>query len=170
MIGGMHLQESKFICREHRRANIKLMNTVSADKAYSHLLIMGDFNLPKIDWDSWSTRSDKDSGKFIECLRDNYLYQHVNEFTRCRKGNEPSILDILITNEEEMIREIKYNDPIGSSDHLVMNFKYQCEKVPNANKEMRLNYRKGDYEKMRENMPTDWRGLLSGSRNVQNFY
>jgi hypothetical protein len=31
------------------------------DKEYSHILIMGDFNYPKINWKQWSSSGDKDA-------------------------------------------------------------------------------------------------------------
>ena len=52
---------------------------------------MGGFNYGKICWNTWSTSSNESSidFKFIECIRDCYLFQHVNKPTRGRfnKGN-----------------------------------------------------------------------------------
>ena len=47
---------------------------------YSHALIMGDFNHPEIDWELQSTGLAQDhySSKFVESVRDNFLYQHIN--------------------------------------------------------------------------------------------
>ena len=59
-----------------------LMRNVSQmDKEYSHILIMGDFNYPKINWKQWTSSGDKDAEAFLECIRDSYPYQHVTEFT-----------------------------------------------------------------------------------------
>ena len=52
------------------------------DKNYSHVLFMGDFNLPCINWNSWTTNLldiNCFENKFIETLRDCYLFQHINE-------------------------------------------------------------------------------------------
>ena len=40
---------------------------------------MGDFNYDKINWETWSTTTNEQSReyKFIECLRDCFLYQHL---------------------------------------------------------------------------------------------
>ena len=51
----------------------------------SEVIIMGDFNYAGIDWET-SNGSNKDDSKFIETLRDNYLYQHVREATRGSKS------------------------------------------------------------------------------------
>jgi len=43
-------------------------------------LMMGDFNYPKISWDTLDC--DSTGTKFRDLLLDNYLYQHVKEPTR----------------------------------------------------------------------------------------
>ena len=50
-----------------------LFMSVSKLKNYTHLLIMGDFNYPDIDWENWSS-NDITSQKFIETVQDAYLF------------------------------------------------------------------------------------------------
>jgi hypothetical protein len=76
---------------------------------FSHLLMMGDFNLPNIDWESWNNKSDnieRQDYKSIQCIQDNFLYQHVNKPTRWRGTDTPHVLDLVFTNEENMIATI----------------------------------------------------------------
>ena len=50
---------------------------------YSHLLIMGDFNYPKIDWQlHYAPCGNSEENNFIACIEDNYLVQHLDELTR----------------------------------------------------------------------------------------
>ena len=49
-----------------------------------------------------------------------YLYQHITKPTRTRQGQEPSILNLVLSNEEGMIQDIEYLSPFGKSDHLVI--------------------------------------------------
>ena len=68
-------------------------------KGNSHLLTTGDFNLTGINWTTWSTQNrneEDEDAKFLEILRDGFLFQHILEPTRARSGNEPSILDLII--------------------------------------------------------------------------
>ena len=46
---------------------------------FSQLILFGDLNFPNIDWTTCSTKSNEDSKdfKFIETVRDCFLYQHV---------------------------------------------------------------------------------------------
>ena len=62
----------------------------------------------------------------METLRDCYFYQHIDKPTRTRVGQEPSILDLVITNEEGMVEGVGYLSPLGKSDHLVISFNFKC--------------------------------------------
>jgi hypothetical protein len=65
-------------------------------KEFSHLLITGDFNFPKIDWKTWTSKRKNGGEKFLEStrIRESYLILHVTEVTRVRDDSESSILDI----------------------------------------------------------------------------
>ena len=54
---------------------------------------------------------------FIESCLENCLYQHVDEITRLRGDDEPSMVDLVFTNEESMVESIEYNSSLGKSDH-----------------------------------------------------
>ena len=103
--------------------------TELADLRPSHLLIGGDLNFNKIDWESLTTHTynSKDiNNLFIECVRDNFLFQHITEPTRQQGTDTPSTLDLIFTNEENMISEISINAPLGNSDHSIVEFKLNC--------------------------------------------
>jgi endonuclease/exonuclease/phosphatase family metal-dependent hydrolase len=99
----------------------------AADAMESHLLIMGDFNWPNIDWETWRSNSespDDPNNLFIETVRDSYLYQHINKPTRGRNSQQPHVLDLLFTNEEGMVSDIEYLSPLGKSDHCIITYKF----------------------------------------------
>ena len=48
------------------------------------------------------------------------------EPTRHRDGNEPGLLDLVFTNEEDMINDLKHNAGLGDSDHECLNFNLNC--------------------------------------------
>ena len=80
----------------------------------SHVLITGDFNYPGIDWDTLQpyAHSTKNT-PFLECVRDSYLWQHVTSPTRGRLGQNPSTLDLILTNEEQMVENLNMLSPLG---------------------------------------------------------
>ena len=73
-------------------------------KKFKHLLIMGAFNFPEVD-----------------CLQDNFLFQEVIFNTRYREGQQPSLLDLVIVNEEHSLLTtlLQSKSPPGKSDHIV---------------------------------------------------
>ena len=84
----------------------RLIKTVCNIKP-SHLVIVGDFNVKEINWVDITFAADEAhmSTKCIECIRDCVLFQHVMEQTRFRYDNVPSLLNLIFTNEENMVRE-----------------------------------------------------------------
>ena len=122
----------------------------------SDILIMGDFNYPNINWNTWASSMDKDSTSFIECIRDCFLWQHIKSPTRGRINNKSHILDLILTKEENKVSQILYESPLGSSDHSVINYRFHCLYNTETEYISRKNYFKGDYTKMKEKMSRDW--------------
>ena len=120
---------------------------------------MGDLNFPDIDWDNWTCKTNNTEDinyKFIECIRDCYLYQHVMEPTRKRGKDNPSTLDLLFSNEEHMISDLEIIAPLGSSDHSILKFNFVCHSK-NQDPKIKVYYNKGDYKSMnRELKSIDW--------------
>ena len=134
-----------------------------SNKKYSHLLCMGDFNLPGIDWISWTTKSPDSNcyeNKFIETVRDCFLFQHISEPTRCRGKDQPHTLDLIFTNEENMVDKICIEAPLGKSDHAIIKFNFIAEKLRNAPQIQTL-YHKGNYDKMCEDLNIEWQNELN---------
>ncbi len=130
----------------------------------SHLLILGDFNLPKIEWNHWESSSQNPEdldNKFLEGLRDAFLYQHINSPTRGRAGNKPSILDLILTNEEGMVSDLEIWSPIGKSDHACLSFWFNCYLINTEKKFTRYMYDKANYEAMRRDLDIDWESELA---------
>ena len=83
LVGGIYRSDSG-----SAENNLKLNELLREISGLStHLLVAGDFNYKEINWDTWSTPSEdlqNNQNLFIECLRDNYLFQHVRKPTRPR--------------------------------------------------------------------------------------
>ena len=131
---------------------------------YSHVLIMGDFNYKDIKWENWSTpgcNESSDEFLFVEALQDSFFHQHIVQPTRVRHGQEPSVLDLVLTNEEGMIENIEYGNPLGKSDHLVLTFEFKCYTKQNTKEKNIQIYAKGKYDLMREELKkVNWEAVL----------
>ena len=74
------------------------------------------------------------SHELLELFRDHYLTQHMLSPTRYRPGQTPHILDLVLTNEEGMVLNLRSHPALGSSEHVVLTFTLRCyaedEQVP----------------------------------------
>ena len=127
----------------------------ACNRRNSHLLIMGDFNYSEIDWKSWTSSAAESHGSSIllNTLQDNFLYQLVDQNTRFRHGQQPSLLDLILVNDDAMIGEIMYGAALGKSDHIVLSFDLMCYiDATDGNSTERFLYHKGEYVKMKEDL------------------
>ena len=94
--------------------------------------------------------------KFLEALRDSYLYQHALEPIRARGTNEPSTIDLILTGEENQLSDLVYLAPLGKSDHSVLSFTFDCYFETETLSE-RYNYAKANFTAMKEHLSeSDW--------------
>jgi len=119
-----------------------------------HFMLIGDFNY---SFRNWPLGSDTDAPtveaqQFVECLDDNFLTQHVTFPTR-----KNAILDLIITDEPDMIQEVSDLGAFGSSDHIALewNLLVRSESVRNA-REI-FDYSKADVAGIRQKLQAiDW--------------
>ena len=133
---------------------------------FSHVCIVGDFNYPRIDWTCWSNGSGSmdDGYKFIECVRDSFLFQHVTTPTRGRGSNTPSCIDLVFTNNELMLENLDIGAPLGRSDHALINFDFIC-KTEEPPPKIHYQYDKADYSKMFDMLNVEWEKLFSDHKD-----
>jgi len=134
-------------------------------EGYSHVLIMGDFNYPEINWEMQvSTASaGHSSQEFLTSLHDSYLHQHVTEPTHHRAQQRANILDLVMTNESGMIHNLRYGEPIGKSHHSVLDWTFRCYQPQPATKVKKYLYDKGNFLEIREMLGGfDWANILCG--------
>ena len=140
----------------------RLLRSISK-KSYTHRCIVGDFNYKNINWSTLSTQHGEESreAKFIEAVRDSFLFQHVTEVTRSRGNDNPSLIDLIFSDEEMQVSGIQYHPPLGKSDHSVIIFDYHCYLDYSKPKETFI-YNKGDYISMQDDLSnSNWASEFS---------
>ena len=117
----------------------------------SYLLIAGDFNLPGIDWGDENFSGNSYEQEFYDTVQECVLFQHVNQSTRFRPGSSPHLLDLVLTNEENIVQSIKYSSGLGLSDHLCLIISFSCSPVTinHSSDEPSYNFKRGDYTKLK---------------------
>jgi len=148
--------------------NILLLQALDDAAQYvqqRHMLIMGDFNYPAINYTDYYVNSgpDTDAYKFFQKTQDLFLIQNIYEPTRVREGNVPSTLDYVFTDEENLLDDIRYEVPLGKSDHVCLSWELITSSSIPMQSNSKLNYWKGDYERIRQGLQViDWDTELSG--------
>jgi len=78
-------------------------------------VIVGNFNLKSIDWSRLNSPDDCINRPFMDFTNEHGFCQCVHFATR-------QILDIILTDDDELKTAVESDEPIGNSDHLVVHF------------------------------------------------
>ncbi|PKU38649.1 glycerol kinase [Limosa lapponica baueri] len=110
----------------------------------------GGLQPPSICWKD-NRAGHKKSSKFLECANDNFLLQMVEEPTRSRP-----MLDLVLTNKEGLVGNIKLKGTLGCSDHEMVEFK-----IPGAARRLHsklttLDFRRADFGLLRDLTGREW--------------
>jgi len=101
-----------------RRRKLMRPSTSSCNQSQSQALVfMGDFNHPDISWEDHTARQAQ-SKRFLQSIDDNFLMQVLEEPTR--KG---TLLDLVLTNKEGRVEDVKAGGRIDCRDHEMVNFR-----------------------------------------------
>ncbi|GAB0207663.1 hypothetical protein GRJ2_003232000 [Grus japonensis] len=105
---------------------------------------MGDFNHPDICWRG-NTEGHKQSRKFLECIDDNFLLQVIEE--PMRRG---AMLDLVLTNKEGLVGDVKLKGSLGCSDHEMVEFRILRAARRVCSKLTTLEFRRADFGLFRD--------------------
>ena len=87
-----------------------------------HVLVMGDFNYPEIDY-KWEVVAAGDTDPptlFFNKTQELCRFQHISDATRVRQNQTPTILHYVFTDQGNLIDSVVYKAPLGKSDHMVL--------------------------------------------------
>lgn len=103
--------------------------------------ILGDFNLPNIDWDT-TVGYDRISSLYIDCFLDNFLCQNVLVPTR-----QNNILDLILSNQPLIV---EVGESLGESDHNIIRFSINIVENHSDNTVKTFNFAKANFNLIRE--------------------
>ncbi|GAB0204803.1 hypothetical protein GRJ2_002945900 [Grus japonensis] len=121
------------------RADEAPYRQIGAASRSQALVLMGDFNHPDICW-RYNAVERKQSRKFLECADDNFLLQVTEEPTR--RG---AMLDLVLTNKEDLVGDVKLKGSLGCSDHEMVEFKILRAARRAHSKLTTLDFRRADF-------------------------
>ena len=150
------------------KATIDLFTNLFMD-CNSPIIILGDLNLPEIDWPSNMTRIDGIHDSFLACFNNLGLTQYVNQTTRTNATGRDNILDIVLSNDRFLINCVECLPPLGTSDHNIVAFNVNlmndCSPTnnddPSSVKLSKYNWSKANFEMMNDLLSTvNWHNLF----------
>jgi hypothetical protein len=150
-------------CENNNKALLKLLEEVSNMRC-KDTIIVGDFNYKEINWVNKSVqgRVDHPAATFFDTVNDLFLTQMITEPTRYRVGETENVLDLVLTNSEDLIDEIRLRPPLGErGDHCVISFCVDLN-IDVIRYGENFNFYKGNYDIMREEIgKVDWESELA---------
>jgi len=105
---------------------------------------MGDFKHSDTCWKD-NTAGHRQSRSFLECVEDNFLLQVIEEPTR--RG---AMLDLVLTNKEGLVGNVKVKGSLGCSDHKMVEFKILRAERRVRSKLTTLDFRRADSGLLRD--------------------
>ena len=95
--------------------------------------------------------------------RHNTNNQNITQTTRNKHAQTPSLIDLILTNDNHMVNDIKHIAPLGKSDHDVILFNLNLHIDTYHSPEIVLN-NKGDYDNFRSFVDSqDWEVLTDAN-------
>ena len=119
-----------------------------------YLTLCDDYNLPRIEWNAKQC-FDSDgsySRKFLDTIDELGLFRHATKPTRFR-GEQKSCLDLIFTNEEDMVEEVGDLPPIRKSDHICQRWELVVSEVTFRNTAtLRRNFKKANWDNIKTDL------------------
>ena len=129
----------------------------------TNICIVGDVNVPNISWINGSgalkglPRSLCLEKDLVQTLNDNFWHQHINFNTRFREHQEPSCLDLVITNDPSIVETLNQGTPLGKSDHITLRIHLRLHPSITPFTRDKFNFNRGDYAGFNNALKcTDW--------------
>ena len=153
------IYRSPNISKEEDKKLNKQLN--QAAKKLKNLIIYGDFNHPEIDWPSMYCNKGEDhpAAIFLHNIQDCKLDQLVNENTHFKPNCQPTLIDLLLTNNKDLRVTPTSLPPLGKSHHTVQISYINYNKQTTSNQEKIKKYQvsKGNYEEINKELnKIDW--------------
>ncbi|KAJ8031156.1 hypothetical protein HOLleu_27797 [Holothuria leucospilota] len=137
-------------CGDNNQSLFESFRKVSSKRA----VVFGDFNFPDIDWHSCTSGSH--GTDFLEAVSDGFFTQHVLFPTR---GD--NCLDLVLSTDENMVRNVASGGKIGSSDHDLISFELLCFSKRQGSDKTVLDSSKANFTHAKELLTIDWVARLS---------
>ena len=125
--------------------DVKLYESLGTLIQSNQGVILGDFNCPNVDY--IQMKGNGEGERLLNFLEDNFLKQKVKNPTR-----NDNILDLILTTDNSLVRNINILEPLASSDHNMVEFDFFVSGIITENKMSVPNFKKADFNKLKAEM------------------
>lgn len=147
-----------------------VLNDIVKRHPHTPVVLLGDFNYPKINWTlpcSSSSTASADSLPFVELCKDFNLTQLVTQPTRTGPTSS-NVLDLILTTAPDLVHSISYIP--GLSDHCFVHFNLTGSLRRRLNNQKTIrDYSRGDYDSINRELESHFESFARGfsDRTVQ---
>jgi hypothetical protein len=137
---------------------------------YKNVIVAGDFNLPNLTWPlCFDSRFSSAGAPLVDFLLNTHATQFVQECTRFRSGQNPSLLDLILISNPDLATNLNYLPPVGKSDHVLLEFNIQVA-ISISPKKTSVTKTFLDFDKLNHLLSSvDWENELSSDSLDDNW-
>lgn len=148
-----------------------------ANKNFSSVVLLGDFNLPDVEWSEYGApilaSLESPSALVSDAIGFSSLVQLVSEDTFFA-GQSGSLLDLVLVSDSNRVSELEIGSPLVSNplrSHCSIRFQYHARAAASGQFDSRkLDWRRGDYDAMAAQLESqNWTSIVSQG-SVQECY
>ena len=127
-----------------------------------HILLVGDFNAPDAIFSESKQNDSRFSAQLSKVIIEAGLIENVNQDTRWAASGKASKLDLVFTNCDQLVGNLKIGPPLGRSDHAMNTFDYYSQRIePPSHSQAIRNFYKTDYATLNRMLDcTNWTSEL----------
>jgi hypothetical protein len=75
-----------------------------------------------------------------------FLFQHITKLTCYREGQHPSLLDLILINEDGKVNDITYAPPLGKIKHVCLVFNRNIYTYTKEETKLKYEYHTGNHK------------------------
>ena len=137
--------------------DMRLYNEIKSIIKDKNAVICGDFNNPSVNWST--LHGDREGQRLIGLAEDAFLWQLVRDPTRGE-----NILDVVFTNDRDLIHTCEVGEPLSNSDHNRVRIKLNLQINTRENVLLVPNYKKANFSNIKRTLESvNWNQLLDNT-------
>ena len=109
--------------KEDENKSLNVLLELVSNKYQNHkCVITGDFNYSEIDWPLENCRTNENyiAFKFLNTVQKNVMTQFVKEPSHYRCLQTPTLIDLILANDSDLVNNVKHFPALGLSHQTVI--------------------------------------------------